>query len=155
MGKIFPSSIGVNEGINLLKDAGFGEYYMKFLREKAPDIKEMIKQLHGLHSLENTGRLSPFGKEEKKRLETMIDVELFHPGNLQSMQDEASGSGENYKLSPKDREIIINKMLELVQNEQELMSWPLFPEEYQKAVERLRSSNCEKTVKGNRADRDH
>lgn len=152
--KILPFSIGVNEGISLLKDASFGEYYMKFLREKAPTMKDMIKQIKQLESLENTGRLSSFEKKEKERLTNMIAIEMLQPGRLQRRQDENSGFGENYKLSPQDREKIINKMLELVQNEQELRSWPLFPEEHEKAVEKLKSSTCRGSFRGNRTDKD-
>lgn len=118
----------IAQGRELLKDASYREYYKQFIREEAPtleDLREDIKKY-------------PENSKEKSVAMARHFRELLSPGITQTLQDLDSGFGKNYTLSPADREKVIDKMLQSAQSEQELYSWPLFPAELEKAIEKFK-----------------
>lgn len=130
----------VLEGIELLKDAGYREYYENFIREKALTLKELSEDYK--KALEN-----PENENKIMMALSRLDSEATEPGSVQRTQDLRRGFDKDYIFSSQDREKIINKMLLLAQNEHELYSWPLFPAELEKAIEKFKSLQCRNSLK--------
>lgn len=150
--------LSIQEGIELLKDTSYSSYYEHFIKEKAPTLKELAKDIERTFgfNLLNSGSESTMldtlreiaKNTENRMLERALRefrLEVLSPGITQKLV--SRGFGKNYTLSSEDRKKIINKMLQLAQSEHELHSWPLFPDERERAITKFRGLQCQNSLK--------
>ena len=124
------------EGSELLKDISYREYYREHIQQRAPTLRELAEEID---KEEDTNR--------RHFLLLQLGMEHDRPGSLKRYQEENDGFDKDYTLSTKDRQKIIDRMLEFAQSEHELHSWPLFPSELERAIQKFRSSGCNNSLK--------
>lgn len=142
--KIIPLIKTAQEGTKLLKDSTYNNYYKENFQEPPPKLLELAKKF--MDDEPNTKFHDDKLKAEAAQKMAKFLLEILNPGMLQESKKIEAGLHNRYTLSSKDREKIIDRTLEFVQSEAELIALPLLPEEMKETIEKFISFQCKRSI---------